>query len=212
MKGREEEKSALPEAGNAGNERNDAPAGTGGPAGGPTDLEARLAEAEQQAASYKDLFLRKAAEFENYKRRMEAETAHVVRYANEDLLLALLPVVDDLERSLKNARDLKDSPFVTGVELIYQKVLKTLARFNVEPFETVGKEFDVQLHDALLQVPKKGVPPHTILEEVERGYRYHDKVLRHAKVIVSAEVADEEEVNASAPDRTTDRTEDGKDA
>lgn len=201
MKGHEEEgTSGVNEPGNVAEGRDSS--------GGAKDLEARLAEAEQQAASYKDLFLRKAAEFENYKRRMENETAQVVRYAHEDLLLALLPVVDDLERSLKNAHDVKDSPFFAGVELIYQKILKVLAKYNVTPFETVGKEFDVQLHDALLQVPKKGVPPHTILEEVERGYRYHDKVLRHAKVIVSAGSADEEEVDASAPDRT----EGGKDA
>lgn len=200
MKEREEEE--TPEINGPGNEAGEQAAA------GSKDLEARLAEAEQQAASYKDLYLRKAAEFENSKRRMENESAQVVRYAHEDLLLALLPVVDDLERSLKNAHDVKDSPFFAGVELIHQKILKALAKFNVRPFETVGKEFDVQLHDALLQVPKKGVPPHTILEEVERGYRYHDKVLRHAKVIVSAESADEEEVNASAPDRT----EGGKDA
>lgn len=161
------------------------------------DAEAKLAEAEKQAASFKDLYLRKAAEFDNYKRRTENETGLIVRFANEELLLSILPVVDDLERSLKSAGDQKEGAFYKGVELIYQKVLKTLQNHGVRPFETVGLPFDVHYHDALLQVPKKGTPPHTILEEVEKGYMFHDKVLRHAKVVVAAEVESGEEVDAS---------------
>ncbi|MEX1139661.1 MAG: nucleotide exchange factor GrpE [Bacteroidota bacterium] len=158
------------------------------------NLEALLAEAEKQIALYKDQFLRKAAEFDNFKRRAENEAGLIIRYANEDLLQSILPVVDDLERSLKNA-DNKDGAFYKGIELIYQKILKSLEKQSVRPFETVGKPFDVHYHDALLQVPRNGVPPHTILEEVEKGYLYHDKVLRHAKVVVSSEPADEGEVN-----------------
>lgn len=144
-------------------------------------------EAEKQAEYYKDLFLRKAAEFDNYKRRSELETSTIIRYASEDLITAILPVVDDLERSLKNSKDQKDSPLVRGIELIYQKMLRILESEGVRTFESVGKEFDVHFHDALLLVPKEGVPAHTVLEEVEKGYMFHEKVLRHAKVIVAAE-------------------------
>ncbi|HEX9614501.1 MAG TPA: nucleotide exchange factor GrpE [Bacteroidota bacterium] len=171
----------------------------------PTDMEAKLAEAEKQAASFKDLYLRKAAEFDNYKRRMENETGLIIRFANEELLQSVLPVVDDLERSLKSAGDMKDSAFYKGVELIYQKIQKTLQAQGIRPFETVGRPFDVHYHDALLQVPKKGIPHHTILEEVEKGYMYHDKVLRHAKVVVSAE--DESEQEMSAPEDQDERDE-----
>ncbi|MEX2116035.1 MAG: nucleotide exchange factor GrpE [Bacteroidota bacterium] len=157
-------------------------------------LEARLSEAEKQAALHKDQFLRKAAEFDNFKRRTENEASLIVRYANEELLLAILPAVDDLERSMKNA-DSKESAFYKGIELIYQKLLKALHKQSVRPFETVGKAFDVHYHDALLQVPRKDVPPFTILEEVEKGYLYHDKVLRHAKVVVSADHVDDGEIN-----------------
>lgn len=144
-------------------------------------------EAQKQAEYYKDLFLRKAAEFENFKRRSEAESVSIVKFANEDLLLAILPVIDDLERSLKQGKDRGESgAFYKGVELIHQKMLKILEGQGVKPFETVGKEFNVEFHDALLQVPKDGVPPHTVIEEVEKGYLYHEKVLRHAKVIVSS--------------------------
>jgi len=144
-------------------------------------------EVEKQIEYYKDLFLRKAAEFDNYKRRNEIETSAVIRFANEDLISAILPIVDDLERSLKNSSDQKDSPLFRGIEMIYQKTLKILEGQGVRPFETVGKEFDVHFHDALLQMQKEGVPAHTIIEEVQKGYMFHEKVLRHAKVIVAAE-------------------------
>jgi molecular chaperone GrpE len=160
--------------------------------------EARLAEAEKLAERFKDQFLRKAAELDNFKRRTENEMGLIVRFANEELLQTILPVVDDLERSLKSADD-KESAFYKGIELIYQKILKALQKQSVRPFETVGKKFDVHYHDALLQVPRKDVPPHIILEEVEKGYLFHDKVLRHAKVVVSADHSDDSEVNEAEP-------------
>ncbi len=149
--------------------------------------EAKSGEAEKQIEYYKDLFLRKAAEFDNYKRRSEAENLAVVRFANEDLIAEILPIVDDLERSLKNSKDQTDSPLVRGIELIHMKMIKILESQGVKPFESVGKEFDVHFHDAMLQMPKEGVPPHTIIEEVAKGYMFHEKVLRHAKVVVAAE-------------------------
>lgn len=156
------------------------------------ELEEKLLEAEKQREYYKDLFLRKAAEFDNFKRRAEADSIAIVRFANEDLLAAVLPIISDLERSLKQGKELQSNPFYKGVELIYQKLLKILEMQGVKPFETVGKEFNVDFHDALLQIPKEDVPPHTVVEEVEKGYMYHDKVLRHAKVIVSAAPSDTE--------------------
>lgn len=156
------------------------------------ELQEKLVEAEKQKEYYKDLFLRKAAEFDNFKRRTEADSIAIVRFANEDLLAAVLPIIDDLERSLKQGKDLQSNSFYKGVELIYQKMLKILEMQGVKPFETVGKEFNVEYHDALLQIPKEDVPPHTVVEEVEKGYMYHDKVLRHAKVIVSATPSDAE--------------------
>ena len=170
------------------------------------DLAEKLAEAEKQASSYKDLFLRKAAEFDNFKRRTEQELGSVIRFANDDLVRAILPVVDDLERSLKNAKESSETPLYKGIELILQKMLKILESQGVKSFETVGKDFDVHFHDALLQMPKEGVPPHTILEEVEKGYLFHDKVLRHAKVIVSASGDPEQAVHAD-PNNESDSSE-----
>jgi molecular chaperone GrpE len=152
------------------------------------DLRAKAIELQKTADQLKDQLLRKAAEFENYRRRTDTEYASVIRNANESLLLSILPVVDDFARSLKAGKVQKDfESLYRGLELIQNKLLRTLETEGVKPFESVGKPFDVDFHDALLQLPRAGVEPHTVIEEVERGYMYNDRVLRHAKVIVSSE-------------------------
>ncbi|MCX7984843.1 MAG: nucleotide exchange factor GrpE [Bacteroidetes bacterium] len=157
-----------------------------------------LEELQKEVERYKDLLLRKAAEFENYKRRVEQENATLVRYANEDLLSQLLPVLDDFERSLTHSKEAKDvDALIKGIELIYQKFMKVLEANGVKTFESVGKPFDVQYHDALMQIPRTDVPPFTVLQEVERGYMLYDKVLRHAKVVVSTIPVEEESNKAN---------------
>lgn len=167
------------------------------PASDPTqqkleELQKALEEALKSADSFKDQFLRKAAEFENFKRRTEADYGNSIRMASEGLILALLPTISDFMRSLKAGQEQKDyDAFYKGVELIYTKMMKTLEARGLQPFDSVGKPFDVQYHDALLQVPNADVPPHTVLEEIEKGYKLNDKVLKHAKVIVSSSPAGE---------------------
>jgi molecular chaperone GrpE len=152
----------------------------------------KVAELEKQAAAYKDQLLRKAAEFENFKRRTEADTITFAKFASENVITQLLPILDDLSRSLKSGKEkLESDPFYKGVELIYTKFTKILEAQGLKALETVGKEFNVDYHDALMQVPKSDVPPHTILEEIEKGYTLFDKVIRHAKVIVSSPVEEE---------------------
>lgn len=150
-------------------------------------LKQTIEELQAQVDSFKDQFLRKAAEFENYKRRTEADSINLIKNANEGLIISLLPILNDFVRSLKAGAENKDyDAFYKGVELIHNKFSKILEMQGLVPFDSVGKPFDVEYHDALLQMPKEGVPPHTVIEEVERGYKLNDKVLRHAKVIVSA--------------------------
>ena len=160
----------------------------GGPADGEAEqLRKNLAEAQASADLLKDQLLRKAAEFENYKRRTESEFGAVIRNANEGLLLALIPILDDLVRSLDRGKQQKDyDAFYRGIELIYNKFSRILEQQGLVPFDSVGKPFDVDFHEALLQMPKDDVPPHTVIEETERGYKLNDRVLRHAKVIVSS--------------------------
>ena len=162
-------------------------------------LRAKFEEAQRSAESYKDQFLRKAAEFENYKRRTEAEFLQLVRNANEELLYALVPILEDFARSFKAGNDPGEG-FAKGMELIYQKFAKVLEQQGLVPFESMGKSFDVGFHDALLQVPRGDVPPGTVVEEVERGYMLHDRVLRHAKVIVSAAPVDGSDSQAGPAD------------
>jgi molecular chaperone GrpE len=164
-------------------------------------------ELQKQVDQYKDMLLRKAAEFDNFKRRIENETANIIRFATESLIDDLIPVLDDFERSLKHSKESNEFDALgKGVELIYLKLVKVLEGRGVKAFETVGKEFSVDYHDALMQMPRKDLPPHTIIEEVEKGYMLNDKVIRHAKVIVSSVPADEQsEVNQSEPSTSTSR-------
>ncbi len=162
------------------------PEETDGTTPGQRDFGKELQEAKAENDRLKDQLLRKAAEFENFKRRNDADWQNFQRLANERILLSILPVVDDLTRSLKGGKDAQGyEGFYQGVELILSKVLQVLKAQGVEPIEALGKPFNVEEHDALLQVPRKDVPDHVVVEEVEKGYRLNDKVLRHAKVIVS---------------------------
>jgi molecular chaperone GrpE len=148
----------------------------------------RMVELETQCVQLKDQLLRKAAEFDNYKRRTENDFVALTRFAAENTITQLLPVLDDFSRSLKSGRDrLESDPFYKGVEMIQQKFVKILEVQGLKVMGTVGKEFNVEFHDALMQVPCADVPPHTVVEEVEKGYLLFDKVIRHAKVVVSTE-------------------------
>jgi molecular chaperone GrpE len=152
------------------------------------DLQQKLEAAQKLADSYKDQLLRKAAEFDNYKKRTEADYINLVKNANEGLINSLIPILDDFTRSMKSGRDVKKhESLYKGVELIYNKFIKLLESHGLIPFDSVGKPFNVEYHDALMQLPRSDVPPHTVVEEIERGYKLFEKIIRHAKVVVSAE-------------------------
>lgn len=159
-------------------------------------LAEKIAELENQVASLKDQLLRKAAEFENYKRRMDQNALTVARYASESIILELLPVIDDLSRSLKSGLEKSgNDPFYKGVELIFNKFHKSLESLGVKPMESLGKEFNVDYHDVMMQVPRADVAPHIIIEEIEKGYFFNEKVIRHAKVVVATSPVAEEVKN-----------------
>jgi molecular chaperone GrpE len=154
-------------------------------------LSQKVKELKAEADKFRDQLQRKAAEFENYKRRTDETLLSMQKYAGERLMLALLPIVDDFARSMKSVEDQKPGdPFYKGIELIHSKFMQILKAQGVEPLESVGKQFNVDEHDAIMQMPKPGAEPHTVLEEVEKGYKLFDKVLRHAKVVVAADQGD----------------------
>jgi molecular chaperone GrpE len=147
----------------------------------------KLEVLQAQVNTLRDQLLRKAAEFENYKRRTDAEISSYLKYANENLLIDLLPVLDDFDRVMNSWNDKHDiDTFKKGIEIIYDKFKSTLNKQGLKEMKSDGKEFDVNLHDALLQSPNSEVPANTILDTVEKGYFLKDKVIRHAKVIVAA--------------------------
>ncbi len=160
--------------------------------------EEKINQLETEVLEFKDKLLRKAAEFENYKRRTENDQMNLLTYAAESFIKKLLPVVDDFERSLQHIEDAQDIDAIKqGIKLIYDKLMKVFQEQGVKKIDSVGKHFDVEYHEALMQRADDSVESHTVLDELEKGYTYNDKVIRHAKVIVSEEKssADEETEN-----------------
>ena len=161
------------------------------PAGAPDDAVLR-AELE----STKEQLLRSAAEFQNYRRRTEQEKANLVEYGKSLVVQRLLDVLDDLERSIGAAETLAGQEAAPGpayealhqgVGLIHRKFLEELKRLGVEPVEAVGQPFDEHAHEALMQRPApEGTDAGIVLDELQRGYRMGNRVLRHTKVVVAS--------------------------
>ncbi len=148
------------------------------------ERDAALAE----IAQLKDQLLRRAAEFENFKRRTREEKDLLMKYGAEGVILDLLPVIDDFERSLASGKEHPDfDSMYKGVEIIYGKLLRVLENRGLRPMDALGKPFDVDFHDALLQIPSAEAEPGTVLDVAEKGYLLYEKVIRHAKVTVSRE-------------------------
>ncbi|NMB81473.1 MAG: nucleotide exchange factor GrpE [Ignavibacteria bacterium] len=153
----------------------------------------KISELEAQVKHLQDLLLRKAAEFENYKRRTENDQVNLLKYAAEPFIKSVLIVYDDLERSLNHIND--DYSFESlkkGLELVYEKFTKILESQGIKKIDAKGKQFDVEFHEALMQQPVAGLESNIVLDVIEQGYMYKDKVIRHAKVIVSAPLNNEE--------------------
>jgi len=143
-------------------------------------------ELKKKLEAAKEDYLRLSAEFQNLRKRFEREKMDIVLHANEKFIEMILPILDDFERSLSASESNKSlEGFRNGVELIYKNLVETLEKEGVKPINSVGEQFDHNLHDALLMTEKKGVKSGTIVEEAMRGYYYKDKVLRHSKVIVA---------------------------
>lgn len=158
----------------------------------------KIDELEKENLDYKDKLLRKAAEFENYKRRTEKDQLNLINYAAESFITKLLPVVDDFERSLEHINNAKDASSIgEGVKLVYEKLMKLLDEQGVKKIDSTGKPFDFNLHEAVSQQKNDSVPPHTVIYEVEKGYMYKDRVIRHAKVVVSEDGDEHSHVNNS---------------
>ena len=166
----------------------------------------RIEELENEVADLKDKLLRRAAEFENYKRRTENDQLNLLKYAAESFIIRLLPVIDDFERSLQHIDSSRDvDSIMTGLKLIYDKLMKVLDEQGVNKIESLGQPFDVNFHEALMQrKADDNVAPHTVLDELEKGYMYKDRVIRHAKVVVSEDQEENPGVDISKSENNED--------
>lgn len=149
----------------------------------PTEPAAR----DEELKSLNDKYLRLAAEFDNYKRLAQRDQRDQIRFGNEQLLRELLPVVDNLERAIKAAKDVKSADgLVQGVDLTLKQLQGVLGKFGVQSIPTMGQPFDPSGHQAVASVPSAKVPDKHVVEEFQRGYRLHDRILRPAMVTVSS--------------------------
>ncbi len=145
-----------------------------------------LAMARQECQDTKDQLLRLAAEFDNYKKRMERDRSRDLKYAEEYIIKELLPAVDNLERAIEQGQKSgNNNELLQGVEMTLQGLIATLDKFQVAPLESIGQPFDPNFHEALAMDHSDEVPENHILVEFEKGYHYKDKLLRPAKVVVS---------------------------
>ncbi len=144
--------------------------------------EEALAEAKKKAEDYLDSWKRAQADYINYKRRAEQEKQEMGQYANAQLILTLLPILDDMERAFENAKPNMAKPeFVEGMKLIENKFRSILSANGVTPIEAVGKPFDPVFHEAVMQIPgEEGI----VVKELQKGYKIYDKVLRPTQVMV----------------------------
>ena len=153
-------------------------------------LQADVNTAKAEVAEWQDRFLRKAAEFENYRKRTEKEKAEAMMLAKSSVLIEFLPILDACERALKSFSEAQNASvglpqYREGVELLYKQVLDTMSRIGVVPMETEGKTFDPHLHEALSREETPDFKENTIVKEFRRGYLIKDKLLRPAQVIVA---------------------------
>ena len=146
------------------------------------EMSARAAERDE----FYDKFLRARAELENYRKRMQREKENIQDFAVIDLARALLPVLDDLDRALNAPRDNRHvKHFLKGIKLIEAQLFKVLEDKGVKPIKALGEVFDPNLHEAVTVDAESDKPDNTVVEELQRGYIYKDKIVRPAKVKVA---------------------------
>jgi molecular chaperone GrpE len=155
-------------------------------AAGPVDsLAAKIAELEAALAESRDRYLRLAADFDNYKKRSRQEHMDTIQHASADLIARLLPGLDDLQKALDHRPEGIDEAWARGLELSVQKLEQALGTHGLETIDAVGKPFDPAVHEAIGHEESAEHPEDTVVQELRRGYRIRDRVVRPALVKVS---------------------------
>ncbi len=152
------------------------------------DCQVKYDELKEKYDDLNDRYLRLYSEFDNYRKRTNKEKLELIKSASEDLIISLLPVLDDFERALKAFEDHNADPeLIAGVELIYNKFFNILKQKGLKPMDSMGKEFDTDYHEAITNIPApsedmKG----KVVDVIQKGYLLNDKIIRFAKVVVGS--------------------------
>ena len=157
------------------------------------EVEVAVQHVHDEYKTERDLLLRTAAEAENTKKRMETDYQRKLKYANEEILEGMVPVLDSLEAAIKSATETVETDdvapelvtFSEGVELVHKQLLNALSTHGLTPIAAIGKTFDPYRHEALMAVASDDVPAGEVMEEFRRGYMLHTRVLRASQVVVS---------------------------
>ncbi len=150
------------------------------------DLAQRIAALEHEVEEQKNNFLRSMADFKNYKRRTEQEREELIRNANAGLMLKLLPILDDLDRAMSHIPgDIENNPWIDGVKQVQRKFETVLDSEGLKPIQALGEEFDPNLHEAVMYEEGDEANSNKVIQELQRGYKVGDRVLRPTMVKVS---------------------------
>ena len=140
---------------------------------------------DEQIAELTDKLKRQLAEFENFRNRTDKEKSQMYAVGAKDVIEKILPVIDNFERGLKSIpEDQKGGPVASGMEMIYKQLMKQLEDLGVKPIEAIGKEFDPNFHNAVMQVESEEYETGFVAQELQKGYLYKDTVIRHSMVAV----------------------------
>ena len=148
-----------------------------------------MSESDKLKADYETLnnqYMRLAADFENYRKRQEGERENLLRFGTENALTKMIEVLDNFERAEKSLENVEDiSKYKESIELLHKQVNESLTKMGLEPINAEGQEFDPNFHDAVMQTPTSEYPEHTVIKELQKGYKLGDKVLRASLVNVA---------------------------
>ena len=145
----------------------------------------KLKQLIKENEELKNKNLRLLAEFDNYKKRISEEKNTIRKYAGKEIILEILEVIDDLERISKLTKKVNSKDILDGVNMIYNKINNKISRFGVQAFDSLSQQFNPELHEAIMSKKVSSKKHNLILDEFQKGYKYHNLILRHAKVVVS---------------------------
>ncbi len=154
------------------------------------ELKEELEKTREENKEYHDRLLRLSAEFENYKKRTAREMDNFRKYANDSLIRDLLPLKDNLERALElsETAEAGSEGITEGIRMMVTDMMKVLNKYGVQPVEALGKPFNPEYHEAVMQEETEEAPENTVVKEFEKGYILHDRLVRPSKVVVAKPV------------------------